>query len=168
MLPAQTFSAIKTECSPPSSALRERKIDAICIFMRCLENSLIFGAKHSSPSAVMRGSVCFLFVLFSLTRKLNAQGNSFFCDKSPLLQLYKIIRVAAADESAFISFPPCAHSDLFFHFRNQQYHSAVHCVHPFSAELFSLYLCGFVENEEVKYFAIIRWQTGPLLDVCVL
>jgi hypothetical protein len=32
------------------------------------------------------------------------------------------------------------------------------------------YLCGFVENEEVKYFAIIRWQTGPLLDVrvCVL
>jgi hypothetical protein len=116
MLPAQTFSAIKTECSPPSSALRERKIDAICIFMRCLENSLIFGAKHSSPSAVMRGSVCFLFVLFSLTRKLNAQGNSFFCDKSPRLQLYKIIRVAAADESAFISFPPCAHSDLFFIF----------------------------------------------------
>jgi hypothetical protein len=24
-----------------------------------------------------------------------------------------------------------------------------------------------VENEEVKYFAIIRWETGPLLDVCV-
>jgi hypothetical protein len=84
----------------------------------------------------MRGSVYAFCSSYSLTRKLNAQGNSFFCDKSPRLQLYKIICVAAADESAFISFPLCAQT--FFHFRNQQYHSAVHCVHPFSAELFSL------------------------------
>lgn len=146
MLLPETFSAIKTRVQrrAPLRVQCERKIDAICIFMRCLENFVIFGAKHSSPHSNEGEPFLTFGSSYSLTRKLNAQRETHFSAINLCECFTKIVAAPLMSLHSFLS--PCAHGP-FFHFRNQQYHSVcIVCILLPRAELFSLSLplriCG--------------------------
>lgn len=118
---------------------------------------MIFGAKHSSPHSNEGEPFLTFCSSYSLTRKLNAQRETHFSAINLCDCFTKIVAAPLMSLHSFLS--PCAHGPFFIFEINNIIPCAL-CASFYHALNFSLfpYLCGFVENEEVKYFAIIRWQ----------